>query len=79
MKCERQKPGTFWVNFGKRGAASGMSLSVLIDGLKPEATAVRNFIIKGYEAEEKRRAKAIKSTPGPVAYEGELGNLFKRR
>jgi hypothetical protein len=56
MKCERQKPQTFWINFGKRAAASGIGLPVLLCGLKPEATAVRDLITKGYEAETKRKA-----------------------
>ena len=54
MKCARQGPRSYWINFGKRAAAGGHSLEWLITPIKPEATQIRAWLQEGFEAETRR-------------------------
>ena len=55
MKVERQSTKNYWINFGKRAKAAGMSLESVAGPVRSEV--VKALLAQGYEAETKRRIR----------------------
>jgi hypothetical protein len=60
MKTARQSTKNYWLNFGRRAAASGYSLEWLIAPIKPEHTGTIELLKEGHAAELKRIARKAK-------------------
>jgi hypothetical protein len=57
MNCERSKPQKYWTDFGKRCAASGLTLEAALGPINPALTKVKEWISEGYAARLKVMAK----------------------
>ncbi len=58
MHCTRETSNSFWINYGKRFASSGLPIEKATVGLKPEsAAAITALITEGFEAKTKQIAR----------------------